>query len=96
VRSRSLRLGLVHNPGNETHVLIEPVLLDAPGRCPFSMPISAPASRVADPRFAAEVERLVVAAREDRAAEVFVAAAFDQARQVNVRGDNSGTINLTS
>lgn len=54
------------------------------------------AAAAADPRFAAEVERLVAAARQDGTAEVFVAQAFDQARQVNIRGDNTGTINLTS
>ncbi|MFB8274475.1 hypothetical protein [Nocardia colli] len=47
-----------------------------------------------DPGFAGEVERLVTAARRDRAAEVFVAQAFDDAKQVNIRGDNTGTINL--
>lgn len=47
-----------------------------------------------DPGFAGDVERLVTAARRDRAAEVFVAQAFDDAKQVNIRGDNTGTINL--
>lgn len=49
----------------------------------------------ADSSFAAEVERLVTTARRDRSADAFVAQAFDQARQVNIRGDNTGTINLS-
>ncbi len=52
------------------------------------------AAAAADPRFAADVERLVAAARQDRAGDLFVAQAFDQARQVNIHGDNTGTINL--
>jgi len=47
-----------------------------------------------DPQFAAQVERLVTAARQDSTVEMFVAQAFDDAKQVNIRGDNSGTINL--
>ncbi|MFC9433476.1 hypothetical protein [Nocardia sp. NPDC057030] len=47
-----------------------------------------------DPGFADDVQRLVSAARRDRTAEVFVAQAFDDARQVNIHGDNTGTINL--
>lgn len=48
----------------------------------------------ADPVFAAEVERLVSSAREDPSMDSFVAQAFDDARQVNIRGDNRGSINL--
>ncbi|MGW5514332.1 hypothetical protein [Nocardia africana] len=51
---------------------------------------------VADPRFVVEVDCLLATAREDRAVEVFVAQTFDQARKVNIRGDNSGTINLST
>ncbi|WP_216893202.1 hypothetical protein [Nocardia alni] len=47
-----------------------------------------------DPDFAREVELLVVTARRDRAIEAFVANAYDNAKQVNIRGDNTGTINL--
>ena len=53
------------------------------------------AAAEADPRFAAEIERLVAAACQDRAIDLFVAQAFDQARQVNIRGDHTGTINLS-
>ena len=61
---------------------------------PSTVAAAITAAAAADPRFAAEVERLVTAARQDRAADVFVAQTFDQARQVNIRGDNTGTINL--
>ncbi|MEV5835573.1 hypothetical protein [Nocardia sp. NPDC052112] len=47
-----------------------------------------------DPDFGREVQRLVATARQDRAIEAFVANAYDEAKQVNVRGDNTGTINL--
>ncbi|WP_433521612.1 hypothetical protein ACQPZ2_30480 [Nocardia pseudovaccinii] len=47
-----------------------------------------------DPNFAREVHRLVATARQDRAIEAFVANAYDEAKQVNIRGDNTGTINL--
>lgn len=47
-----------------------------------------------DPIFATEVERLVSAARADPSVNSFVAQAFDEARQVNIRGDNSGPISL--
>ncbi len=47
-----------------------------------------------DPAFGSDVERLVTAARQDRTVEVFVAQAFDDAKQINIRGDNSGTINV--
>ncbi|MEU0506278.1 hypothetical protein [Nocardia sp. NPDC005998] len=47
-----------------------------------------------DPEFAAEVQRLVATARQDRAIETFVAQAYDNAKQVNIRGDNIGTISL--
>ncbi|MBY8857103.1 hypothetical protein K7711_11495 [Nocardia sp. CA2R105] len=61
---------------------------------PSTVAAGISAVAAADPRFAAEVERLVTVARQDRAVDVFVAQAFDQARQVNIRGDNVGTINL--
>lgn len=47
-----------------------------------------------DPGFAREVERLVATARQDRAVEAYVAHAYDSAKQINIRGDNIGTINL--
>lgn len=47
-----------------------------------------------DPIFATEVGRLVAAAQADPNVNSFVAQAFDEARQVNIRGDNSGSINL--
>jgi hypothetical protein len=47
-----------------------------------------------DPDFAREVERLVTTARQDRIIEAFIANAYDNAKQVNIRGDNTGTINL--
>lgn len=47
-----------------------------------------------DSDFAREVKRLVATARQDQAIEAFVANAYDEARQVNIRGDNTGTINL--
>lgn len=47
-----------------------------------------------DPAFAAELQRLVTVARQDRSIEAFVANAYDTAKQVNIRGDNTGTINL--
>ncbi len=48
-----------------------------------------------DPLFAAQVEQLIVAAQRDRATGIFVAQALDHARQINIRGDNAGTINVT-
>ncbi|WP_378730694.1 hypothetical protein [Nocardia brasiliensis] len=48
-----------------------------------------------DPGFANEVERLVAAARRDRQVDMFVAQAYDDARQVNISGDNDGTINIS-
>ncbi len=67
---------------------------------PTTQDTSAVASQIgtaaaADPHFAAEVERLVAAARGNRTLDLFVAQAFDQARQVNIHGDNTGTINLS-
>ncbi|MBY8864002.1 hypothetical protein K7711_46595 [Nocardia sp. CA2R105] len=67
---------------------------------PMPQDMSAMAARIeaaatADPHFAAEIERLIAAARQDRAADLFVAQAFDQARQINIYRDNTGTINLT-
>ncbi|MFC9995905.1 hypothetical protein [Nocardia sp. NPDC127526] len=48
-----------------------------------------------DPSFAAALQQLVDSARQDTSIDVFVANAYDQARQVNIRGDNTGTINLS-
>ncbi|MGF6886548.1 putative Ser/Thr protein kinase [Nocardia sp. GAS34] len=48
----------------------------------------------ADSGFAAEVDVLVSAAQKDRSAEIFIAQAFDDARQVNIHRDNTGTINI--
>ncbi|MFF3567955.1 hypothetical protein ACFYXQ_09275 [Nocardia jiangxiensis] len=53
------------------------------------------AAAEADSRFAAQIEQLIALARHDSAADLFVAQAFDQARQVNIGGDNTGTINLS-
>ncbi|MBH0775302.1 hypothetical protein [Nocardia bovistercoris] len=52
------------------------------------------AAAEADPEFADEVRRLVSSACADGEVEAFVAYAFDHARQVNLRGDNFGVINL--
>ncbi|MBU3066277.1 hypothetical protein KO481_32760 [Nocardia sp. NEAU-G5] len=48
----------------------------------------------ADSRFANEVDALVSAARKDSSADIFIAQAFDDARQVNIHGDNTGTISI--
>ncbi|GAB2510794.1 hypothetical protein [Nocardia heshunensis] len=48
-----------------------------------------------DPGFARELDRLIAAARLDTEVDLFVAHAYDNARQVNIRGDNTGTINMT-
>ncbi|MBU3067825.1 hypothetical protein KO481_40720 [Nocardia sp. NEAU-G5] len=48
-----------------------------------------------DSGFAADLRRLIDTARTDATVEVFLANAYDQARQVNIRGDNTGTINLS-
>ncbi|WP_019932143.1 hypothetical protein [Nocardia sp. BMG111209] len=60
---------------------------------------SAVATRIADaaqadPDFGSEVVRLVSLARRDPVADGFVAQAFDHAKQINIRGDNFGSINL--
>lgn len=47
-----------------------------------------------DPGFAVALQQLVDAARQDTTIDMFVAHAYDQAKQVNIRGDNTGTINL--
>jgi hypothetical protein len=47
-----------------------------------------------DPNFADEVQRLVATARRDATIESFVANAYDNAKQLNIRGDNTGTINF--
>jgi hypothetical protein len=41
-----------------------------------------------DSSFGAELEQLVTLARRDRTVESFLAQAFDNAKQVNFRGDN--------
>lgn len=51
------------------------------------------AARV-DSVFRHELERLLTLARQDPATDRFVAQAFDNAKQVNFRGDNLGQINL--
>ncbi|MEV6554864.1 hypothetical protein AB0M22_04020 [Nocardia sp. NPDC051756] len=76
----------------ETHTALTTSVETAQARSVVADRISAVARH--DPGFAGEVERLVTAARQDRTAEVFVAQAFDDAKQVNIHGDNSGTINL--
>jgi hypothetical protein len=48
-----------------------------------------------DSGFAAELQHLIATARQDQLIEAFVAQAFDDAKQVNIRGDNAGTINIT-
>ncbi|MEU0506275.1 hypothetical protein [Nocardia sp. NPDC005998] len=52
------------------------------------------ASARRDPEFAHEVERLIAGARWDKEIDLFVARAYDCARQVNIRGDNIGTISI--
>ncbi|MEV5837553.1 hypothetical protein [Nocardia sp. NPDC052112] len=47
-----------------------------------------------DPVFAAELRHLVATAKQDRTVEAFIATAYDTAKQVNIRGDNTGTINI--
>ena len=47
-----------------------------------------------DSSFGAELEQLVTLARRDRTVESFLAQAFDNAKQVNFRGDNLRLINL--
>ncbi|MFI7664852.1 hypothetical protein [Nocardia sp. NPDC049526] len=47
-----------------------------------------------DPGFAADLQHLVATARQDRTVEAFIANAYDTAKQVNIRGDNTGTINI--
>ncbi len=47
-----------------------------------------------DPGFAHEVQLLVATARQDRKAETFIANAYDNAKQLNIHGGNSGTINF--
>ena len=47
-----------------------------------------------DPGFAAELQHLVATARQDRTVEAFIANAYDSAKQVNIHGDNTGTINI--
>ncbi|MFI1912861.1 hypothetical protein [Nocardia sp. NPDC020380] len=47
-----------------------------------------------DASFAAQIDQLVSEARREQVVDTFVAQAFDSAKQVNIRGDNSGTINL--
>ncbi|WP_156371008.1 hypothetical protein [Nocardia arizonensis] len=48
----------------------------------------------ADPDFGARVEQLVLVARRDPAVDTFTAQAFDNAKQVNIRGDNLGPITM--
>jgi hypothetical protein len=48
----------------------------------------------ADSGFAAELAQLVSLARRDQTVDGFVAAAFDQAKQANIRGDNFGAISF--
>ncbi len=48
-----------------------------------------------DPGFAAAVRQLVDTAREDKTVEVIVANAYDQAKQLNIHGGNTGTITFT-
>lgn len=52
------------------------------------------AAMQADANFGSEVERLVAHAGQVKGREIFVAQAFEQAKQVNIRGDNRGQINL--
>ncbi|WP_330230971.1 hypothetical protein OHA40_34450 [Nocardia sp. NBC_00508] len=61
-------------------------------RSDVAMRITAAAR--SDVVFAAEIERLVSLASEDRGVNSFVAQAFDNAKQANIRGDNFGSINL--
>ncbi|MGY1984299.1 hypothetical protein [Nocardia gipuzkoensis] len=48
----------------------------------------------ADDVFGAELERLVALARQDNVVSGFLAQAYDHAKQLNIRGDNFGQINL--
>jgi hypothetical protein len=48
-----------------------------------------------DPAFAAALRQLVDTARQNHTVEVFVAHAYDQAKQVNIRGDNHGPITMS-
>lgn len=48
----------------------------------------------ADPDFGSRVEQLVLLARREPALDTFVAQAFDNAKQVNIRGDNLGPITM--
>lgn len=52
------------------------------------------AAAQADPRFRAEIEQLLAIAQQDRVAGSIVAQAYDNAKQVNLHGNNHGTINL--
>ncbi|MEU0504471.1 hypothetical protein [Nocardia sp. NPDC005998] len=47
-----------------------------------------------DPEFARAIGELVTTARRDPGLDLFVAHAYDDAKQVNIRGDNTGTINI--
>ncbi|MCX4094431.1 hypothetical protein [Nocardia sp. alder85J] len=47
-----------------------------------------------DPGFAEALHRLVDIVREDKKVDVFVARAYDQAKQLNIQGGNTGTINF--
>ncbi|MGF6889609.1 hypothetical protein ABIA39_009060 [Nocardia sp. GAS34] len=55
---------------------------------------SIAAAARSDPDFAAEIHNLVEIAQEDPMIEAFVAKAYDNAKQLNIRGDNTGTINF--
>ncbi len=47
-----------------------------------------------DPAFATALQQLVNSAVQNETINTFVANAYDNARQVNINGDNSGSINL--
>lgn len=47
-----------------------------------------------EPDFAHEVQRLMATARQDQVIEAYVANAYNEAKQLNIRGDNTGTINF--
>ena len=84
---------LHNNPESDTTTTILATTTDVEGTQSVAARITA--ATESDPRFAAEVERLITAVRQACATDLFVAQAFDRARQVNIRGDNTGTVSLS-
>jgi hypothetical protein len=48
----------------------------------------------ADSAFRTEIEHLMALARQDRVTGAVIAHAYDNAKQLNIHGDNHGAINL--